>query len=185
MHPYQMQRLLHLRHKDEILTLKRGSLYHAIRRLAQSGLIEVEKTGREGKRPERTTYRVTPAGVEAFFDVLRKMVATPGRDSSECMTAMSFLVHFDPEEARQLLEDRTRNLHAEIARITARLTEARAHVARINLIESEYRCAALKAELAWVRALESEIRAGKLTWNLRAILREAEADRNAASQLRR
>ena len=38
MHPYQMQRLLHLRHKDEILALKRGSLYHAIRRLAENEL---------------------------------------------------------------------------------------------------------------------------------------------------
>jgi DNA-binding PadR family transcriptional regulator len=184
MHPYQMQRLLHLRHKDEILALKRGSLYHAIRRLAQSGLIEVEKTGREGKRPERTTYRITAGGTHAFIDVLRKIVGTPGRDLSECMTAMSFLVHLDPEEARQLLEKRASNLAAEIARITARLRDVRANVARINLIESEYLQAALKAERAWVRTLESEIRAGKLTWNLRSILRQAEADRKAAGQRR-
>ena len=54
MHPYQMQRLLRLRHKDEILVLKRGSLYHAIGRLMRAGLIAVKTTGREGKRPERT-----------------------------------------------------------------------------------------------------------------------------------
>jgi DNA-binding PadR family transcriptional regulator len=185
MHPYQMQRLLHLRHKDEILALKRGSLYHAIGRLSQSGLIEVEKTGREGRRPARTTYRITPAGAKAFLDALRKMVATPGRESSECMTAMSFLVHLDPEEARQLLEQRALNLDSEISRITAALTVAGAHVARINLIESEYRRAALKAERTWVRALESEIRARKLTWSLKGILREAEADRRAAGQRRK
>lgn len=57
-------------------------------------------------------------------------------------------------------------------------------MARINLIESEYGRAALKAELAWVRALESEIREGKLTWDLRAILCEAAADRKAAGQRR-
>ena len=37
MHPYQMQQLLRLRHKDEILALKRGSLYHAIARLQRAG----------------------------------------------------------------------------------------------------------------------------------------------------
>jgi DNA-binding PadR family transcriptional regulator len=185
MHPYQMQRLLHLRHKDEILALKRGSLYHAIRRLAQDDLIEIEKTDREGRRPERTTYRITPTGAKAFLDLLRKIVATPGREPSECMVAMSFLVHLDPEEAGELLEKRTCNLDEEIAQITARLTAARANVARINLIESEYLQAVLKAERAWVRALGSEIREGKLTWNLKAILRQAEADRKAAAGQRR
>ena len=44
MHPYQMQRLLRHRHKDEILALKRGSLYHAIGRLARGGLITAKST---------------------------------------------------------------------------------------------------------------------------------------------
>ena len=182
MHPYQMQQLLHLRHKDEILALKRGSLYHAIRRLAETGLIDVEKTGREGRRPERTTYRITPAGIGAFLDVLRKIVATPRRESSDCMAAMSFLVHLDPAEACQLLEERARNLKAEIARRAAGLAAAAARVARINLIESEYLLAMLKAERAWVRALQTELQEGKLTWDLKAILREAGAERKAASQ---
>jgi DNA-binding PadR family transcriptional regulator len=185
MHPYQMQRLLHLRHKDEILALKRGSLYHAIRRLSQSGLIDVEKTGREGRRPERTTYRITPAGSSAFLDVLRKIVATPGRESSACMAAMSFLVHLDPGEACRLLEERARKLKAEIDAIAAGLADATARVARINLIESEYLVAMLRAERSWVRALERQIREGKLTWDLRAILREAAASRKTASQGRK
>jgi DNA-binding PadR family transcriptional regulator len=185
MHPYQMRRLLQLRHKDEILVLKGGSLYHAIRRLAQRGLIQIEKTGREGKRPVRTTYRITPAGAKAFLDVLRRIVSTPGREASECMTAMSFLVHLKPLEARQLLKRRALNLEAEIARINTGLTHARAYVDRINLIESEYLRAVLKAERAWVQALESEIKAGKLTWSLKAILRKAEADRKVASQRRK
>ena len=185
MHPYQMQRLLHLRHKDKILDLKRGSLYHAIRRLAQSGLIDVEKTDRDGRRPERTTYRITPAGSIALLDVLRKIVARPGRESSECMAAMSFLVHIDPGEACMLLEERARNLKAEIDRTAAALADATARVARINLIESEYRVVMLRAERSWVRALEREIREGRLTWDLRAILREAAASRKAASQRRK
>src|SRR4029453_19107495 len=58
MHPYHMQRLLRARHKDEILALKRGSLYHAINRLVRAGLIEPVSRDRAGRRPHRTTYRL-------------------------------------------------------------------------------------------------------------------------------
>jgi DNA-binding PadR family transcriptional regulator len=185
MHPYQMQRLLRLRHKDELLALKRGSLYHAIRRLTRSGLIQVEKTGREGKRPQRTCYRITPEGLNAFLSVLGKMVATPRRESSECMAAMSFLVHLNPKEAGQLLETRAKHLETEIAQVSSGLADAADHVARINLIESEYLLHILKAEHAWVQGLKKEIGNGTLAWDLKAILREAAVDRKATTQRRR
>lgn len=180
MHPYQMQRLLHLRHKDELLSLKRGSLYHAIRRLARDGFIEVEKTAREGNRPERTSYRITPVGLKAFLDVLRRILATPRREPSECMAAMSFLVHLDPGEAGQFLDERDKNLTCEIAELAAGIAAASERVERINLIESEYLLAMLKAERAWVRKLGHEIRDGALVWNLKAVLRDAAASRKAA-----
>lgn len=185
MHPYQMQRLLRLRHKDEILVLKRGSLYHAIGRLARSGLIAVRTTDREGKRPERTIYRITPAGLTAFMNSIGNMVATPRRESSEFMAAMSFLVHLEPEEAAQYLKDRVPRLEGEIKQRAAGLASASAHVDRINLMESEYLLSMLKAELAWVRGLEKEIRTGKLVWDLKGILRGAVADRNVTERRRK
>src|SRR5262245_12015496 len=74
MHPYEMRRLLRERHKDELLALKAGSLYHAINRLSRAGLIEPVSTGRQGRRPERTTYRITPGGREELIRCVRKMV---------------------------------------------------------------------------------------------------------------
>src|SRR6202022_675806 len=62
MHPYEMQRQMHLRHTDDLLALKRGSLYHAINQLQRDGLIEPVETSRAGRWPERTVYRVTPDG---------------------------------------------------------------------------------------------------------------------------
>jgi DNA-binding PadR family transcriptional regulator len=185
MHPYQMQRLLRLRHKDELLALKRGSLYHAIARLLRAGLIAVRTTNREGKRPERTIYRITPAGLTKFMDSIRSMVMVPRRESSEFLAALSFLVHLEPEWAAQRLEDRVRGLQAEIGQLTVRLASASDHVARINLIESEYLLAMLKAELGWVKGLERDVRSRKLDWDLRAILRKAAASSNETDQRRR
>jgi len=181
MHPYQMQRLLKERHKDEILALKRGSLYHAIGRLERAVLIEVETTGRDGKRPERTTYRITPAGTEALLGTLRKIIATPRQESSEFMAAMSFLVHLSPEEAMEWLGKRCQQLQGRIDGLAQGLSVASTFVLRINLVESEYLLAMQKAELDWVRGLESDIRAGKLTWNTESLFKGAETSRLAAA----
>ena len=174
MHPYEMLRLLRLRHKDEILVLKRGSLYHAIKRLVAEDLIAIRATGRDGNRPERTTYQITPSGLNAFIGTLRKIVATPRHESSEFMAAMSFLIHLTPEEALTHLEQRVRNLDEEIKTRAAGLETASPAVLRVNLIESEYLVAMLKAQLAWVQAIKKEIRAGKLAWDLKAIFRDAQ-----------
>ena len=181
MHPYQMQNLLRLRHKDEILALKRGSLYHAIGRLVRVELITAKSTSRNGRRPERTTYAITVAGRKEFTRVLRQIIAVPRRESSEFMAAMSFLVHLTPDEALPRLEERAHHLESEIALRSAGVSAASAHVLRINLVESEYLIAMLKAELGWVRSLISEISAGDLVWDLKNVLKGAHAAAKAAA----
>lgn len=181
MHPYQMQRLLHQRHKDEILALKKGSLYHAIGRLVQAELITASSTSRDGRRPERTTYRITPAGRKEFIRVLRQMVTLPRRESSEFMAAVSFLVHLSPAEALPRLDERCEHLELEIKQRSAGIQQASSHVLRINLLESEYLLAMLKAELAWVRSLAVEVCEGKLTWDIKKIFTEIRESTRAAA----
>ena len=182
MHPYQMQSLLRLRHKDEILALKRGSLYHAIGRLVNADLIAAKSTSRDGRRPERTIYSITAAGRKEFTRVLRQIIAVPRRESSEFMAAMSFLVHLTPGEALPRLEERAAHLEDEIALRSAGLAAASAHVLRINLVETEYLVTILKAELAWVRGLIADISTGELCWDLKNVLKEAKASAQAAAR---
>src|SRR3979490_1154335 len=66
MPPYEMERRMPIRHTEELLGLKRGSLYHAINQLQRDGLIESIETRREGPWPERTVYRLTADGAEAL-----------------------------------------------------------------------------------------------------------------------
>jgi DNA-binding PadR family transcriptional regulator len=182
MHPYQMQRLLKHRHKDEILALRHGSLYHAIGRLERAGLIEQVATSRNGRRPERTTYRLTPAGREVLLATLQKIVATPRRESSEFMAAMSFLVHLTPHESLPFLKQRCRLLQEEIERQQATLREAGHFVGRINLIESEYLLAMLIAEREWVTRVAADVEDGTLTWNLDTMYAEIKAHTEAAGR---
>jgi DNA-binding PadR family transcriptional regulator len=181
MHPYQMQRLLRDRHEDEVLGLKRGSLYNAINRLTRSGLIEPATVGREGRRPERTTYRLTADGRREFVRWLRQRIATPQQEPSEFMGSISFLVHLTPDDAAARLESRAEALDAHIQALTTGFERVSVHVARIHLIETEYQIAMHKAELEWVRERISELRSGTFAWDLKKILKETRADRQRAA----
>jgi len=182
MHPYLMQRLLRDRHKDEVLVLKRGSLYHAIGRLEHTGLIAAVTTGREGRRPERTTYRITPAGEQALLDTLRRILAMPRREPSQFMAAVSFLVHLTPAEALPHLTERCQRLQQEITHRGTLLKAVAEKVPRIHLIESEYLLAMLNTELEWTRNLAEELRTGTLNWDTESILKQASAEVRAASK---
>ena len=178
MHPYEMQRLLKERHTDELLPLKRGSLYHAIRRLEASGFIEVVSTTREGRRPERTTYRLAQSGESELLERLRAAIATPGPGSTDFMACVSFLVYLDPDDARQQLEARARKLDADIDRHKGRMRELAERIGRIHLVEVEYWLAMQRAEVAWVRGIVEDIRNGQLHWDLSRILDEARLARS-------
>jgi len=181
MHPYQMQRLLKQRHKDELLELKRGSLYHAINRLMAADLIEATDTGRSGRRPERTTYRITAEGRQELIQTLQQMIEIPRHESSEFMAALSFLLHLEHKDAVEKLEERAQRIEEELNGSTNRLREAQKKVDRINLIESEYLLAMRRAELRWVRSLIPELRSGDLHWDIKKIFRNVKENRKAAA----
>ena len=184
MHPYQMLRLLRQRHKDDVLVLKRGSLYHAIDRLESAGLIEAVTIEREGRRPERTTYQLTGNGEQELVVWLKERIANVRRSPSEFMGTLSFLVHLPPKVAATHLEARLQALQHQIGGLEAGMAQARAFVDRINLIESEYLLTMLKAEIRWVRALLVELREGRFNWNLKRILKALRPKRRKASSRR-
>jgi DNA-binding PadR family transcriptional regulator len=182
MHPYEMQRLLLERHWDQVLVLKRGSLYHAIRRVLDAGLIVAIGTTRDGRRPERTTYRITSAGEEQIVRWLREMVAVPVREPSTFMASVNFLIHLTPSDAAVQLERRVQRLEQEIVAAESGMKIAVERVPRFLLLEGEYMLSMRKSELQWVRKLLDELRSGHLSWDLKKIFEELEAARTASAK---
>ena len=64
MHPYEISTTLRTRGKEQSIKLNYGSLYAVVESLQKHGLIRAQETTREGRRPERTVYAITEAGVE-------------------------------------------------------------------------------------------------------------------------
>src|SRR5438128_9171271 len=80
MHPYEISTTLRTRGKENSIKLNYGSLYSVVESLQKHGLIQAQETLREGRRPERTVYSITPAGLAEFEDWLAELLSTPVRE---------------------------------------------------------------------------------------------------------
>jgi DNA-binding PadR family transcriptional regulator len=169
MHPYEMQRLIREWHKDEFLDLKRGSLYHAIDQLRRAGSIDAVETRRNGRRPERTIYRLTEQGEQQMLGWLRQMLARPVREPGQFFAALSFLPHLSPGIVLDQLGERVHLLESEIANLNSVLERMVPEIGRLVLIEIEYEKAMRTAELAWVKSLMADLQSGKLRWDPTAL----------------
>jgi DNA-binding PadR family transcriptional regulator len=170
MHPYEMQRRIREWHKDEFLDLKRGSLYHAIERLHRQGAIEPMETTREGRRPERTVYRLTEIGSRKMFEWLEDMLARPVREPTQFFAALSFLPHLTPKNVLIQLQKRAALLQQEIATLDTVLATMVPRIGRLVLIEVEYARAMRRAELKWVHSFAEELQTGTLRWDPEKLL---------------
>lgn len=166
MHPYEMQRLMRERHKD-FATGKARSFYDAVDRLLRGGLVEPLETSREGKRPERTVYRITDEGREEFEAWLGELIETPAAEWPSFTVAVSFLAYLSPRAAAQRLAARAVALEGAIAGLDTalRALQQQLHLPRLFLLEHEHTRVLRQAELEWVRALIADVRAGRLTWD--------------------
>jgi DNA-binding PadR family transcriptional regulator len=159
MHPYEMAATLRERHKEESIKLRYGSLYTVIGLLESHGLIRPKETTRDGKRPERTVYELTPAGEEEMREWMREILRTPVKEFPQFEAGLSLLPALPPEEAAELLDARTDLLNKEIEKVHAGLRETKAmKLAPLFTIETEYRLAGLKMERTFVEDLVVRIR---------------------------
>lgn len=165
LHPYEMQRLIKERGKDEVINVRqRAGLYQTIERLHREGLIEVLETTRSEKRPERTVYRLTDAGRETTLSWERAMLAQLDVGFPDFPAALAHLAILTPADVLEQLVARESALVVEQVRIAELLREVEAFLPRLFYLETEYQLRVLEAELAWVRAIVADLRDGALTW---------------------
>jgi DNA-binding PadR family transcriptional regulator len=163
MHPYEMASLLRERQKDASIKLNYGSLYTVVDQLQRAGYIVPQETNRDGRRPERTTYAITDAGLARMREWMRDLIRKPAKEYPQFEAALSLMGVLPPDEASDLLAERITRLEAHLTGMRDVMEDAAAAgIPRLFMIESEYELAMTEAELAWVRALHEEITTGSL-----------------------
>jgi DNA-binding PadR family transcriptional regulator len=176
MHPYEMAATLKSRHKHESIKLRYGSLYTVIDLLMDRGFISALETSRDGKRPERTVYALTPSGRDELQDWMRELLREPAKEFVQFEAALSLMPVLPPDEAVALLRSRALRLAVKHGQLEAQLSHivgqdlaAMAGVENlpaplrgqkfppIFVVEGEYRLALIKAELDFVNELVRRI----------------------------
>ena len=160
MYPYEMASMLRERGKDNAIKINWGSFYTVVQNLEKYGFIEAVEVIREGRQPERTTYRLTDAGRAELMDWIRELLSVPEREHSSFEAALGESAVLPPDELIDLLRQRLAALEEANGLIQAELATVVAQVPRLFLIESEYYLAQRRAEEEWVRGLLKEFTGG-------------------------
>ena len=174
MHPYEMAATLKNRHKSESIKIRYGSLYTVIELLVKRGFITAKETSRDGKRPERTVFALTPSGYDELRAWMQDLLRDPVNEFPQFAAGLSLLPVLPPDEAVALLRHRALRLSAEATRIEAHLAELTQQEVPVPpeelppqlvgkkfpplfVVEADFALALVKAELAFVNELVRRI----------------------------
>jgi DNA-binding PadR family transcriptional regulator len=164
MHPYEISTTLRHRGKEQSIKLNYGSLYSVVESLQKHGLIAAKETTRAGRRPERTVYEITEAGIAELEDWLAELLSTPVREYSSLEAGLSLMPSLPPEDVAMLLAKRAQVLRVELRTLDAMLDEAAGlKLPELFLVEGRFRRALLAAELEFVGGLATAIGDGSMS----------------------
>jgi len=161
-HGYDVRRELLSWSADEWANVAPGSIYHALKKLAEEGLLAEVATEQVGTRPARTTYRVTPKGEAEFQELLRKYWWELDQPTDPFLSAMGFLPALPRDEAVAALQNRARMLRTAVESLRASIdsdwmrTSKPLHVTWML----ERSIALMEAEIPWCERVAKLVESG-------------------------
>lgn len=163
MHPYEMAQLMRERYVNTRVNVKAGSLYHTVERLQRSGFIEVVDTQRDGRRPERTVYGMTQAGLDEFNQRGRELLGDLTEEFPAYLSGLAVIDELGRETSLIELEHRITRLRAAVAADQAVLQRlAEDETPPIYWIDWRYKTDQRKFELEWTERLHDDLKSGRI-----------------------
>lgn len=108
-HGYQLKKLM----RDISVTLtglKTGSIYYPLKRMLKNGLV-TQASGKEGNRPLKYTYKITPKGKAEFEKLLLSNILTVEKPYFSIDLSLYFLRHIPFQSKRRYLRTRIKLLN--------------------------------------------------------------------------
>src|SRR6266480_4573010 len=97
MHPYEMAATMRTRGQDQSIRLNYGSLYGVVENLLKRGLVEEQEVVREGRRPERTVYRITDEGRDEVEAWMAELLGRAAKEFPQFEAGLSLMGVLRPE----------------------------------------------------------------------------------------
>jgi DNA-binding PadR family transcriptional regulator len=158
MHPYEMAATMRTRGQDASIRLNYGSLYGVVEGLLKRGLLEEQEVIRDGRRPERTVYRITDDGRTEVEDWLAELLGRSAKEFPQFEAGLSLMGALRPDRVVELLHERVVALQTRLSELDA-IVDAAMHngVPRVFLVEMDYERAVVDADCAFTEQLAADI----------------------------
>lgn len=151
-------------HMGDWTNIAFGSIYFALRKLAEEGFVEEAGTEQEGGRPSRTVYRITEAGRAEFLRLLRGVWREIERHYYAIDVGLVFAGALPREEVEGYLRGRVAMLEGILEHIKTHREEqlAQEETPRAAAAVFDHARLHFEAELTWTRALLAQVEQGEI-----------------------
>jgi DNA-binding PadR family transcriptional regulator len=149
MHGHQIRREAQTNRTELWTDIKVGSLYGALNRMAEEGIIEAVRTERFGNLPARTIYAITDMGRQEL-SVLRDEVLRAVRLRPDPVDlALQYSSELGPDAVVAAFTNRRAALRAELDAWQLLYAQAKPHLRGTEPLSFEHTILRLQAELTW------------------------------------
>ena len=132
---------------SDLLDIKFGSIYYALRVAVQKGWVKSAGKEKDGGSPERFIYQITPAGEKHYIKTARKYFED-SKIHFEVDVMLLFLDVLPKEQKEQFKEEKIQYIMKKLEEVRKKIQnpEEKLHLPLNAYVENH-----LKAELAWVK----------------------------------
>ncbi len=157
MHGHQIRREAQIDHTERWTEIKVGSLYAALHRLADEGLIEAVRTEQEGNLPTRTVYGITAEGRRELHVVRDKTLRHAQISPDPFELALQYSADVDEEILRAILEERRHALIGDLQTSRHLYDAAQPYVNDIERMIMRHRIMRVETEISWHEELLDQL----------------------------
>lgn len=163
-HGYEIKQELESWNTERWANVSYGSIYFALKKMAEEHLLKSTEELSKDKKPDRTVYEITPLGTEHFLLLLRKQWWEHKPLIDPFQVAFTFAKDLPRDEVISALEYRIDHLKIHIKSmeriISLELQDARQnlrYIAQLQLSVSH-----TKTELGWMEEVIKKVKQGQL-----------------------
>jgi len=163
LHGYEIKHIIE-EHMGDWTSIAFGSIYFALGKLSEEGMIEMVATEKEGNRPSRSIYQITEAGRAEFLRLLRDVWSGLEREYYAIDIGLAFMNALPAEEIKGYLYHRMVQMESLLQYLGSHEQEqmGQPEVPASAVAIFEHSHAHLAAELAWTKELLEKIERGEL-----------------------
>ncbi len=162
-HGYEVRRELETWRAEQWANIAYGSIYFALNKMAEEGLLEAVDVDRAGRRPARTLYRITSAGEEMFQTLLREYWWQIKPTIDPFQVALTFMNQLPRDELLAALRHRLALAHTSSEGMTFAIKAlAEPNIPRHIAENLRLIAAHLETEARWIEEAIAKVERGDL-----------------------